>query len=51
VDSGEPHDQATYNEYLCWLHRSMRIHIKAPYTDVPLADDSDSNAEEDEYDM
>ena len=47
VDVGPPHDQHTFDEYLRWLHRSMRTHIKPPYTEEAINKDS----EEDVYDV
>ena len=47
VDVGPPHDQHTFDEYLRWLHRSMRTHIKPPYTEEVIDEDD----EEDVYDV
>ena len=47
VHAGPPHNQYTFDEYLRWLHRSMRTHIKPPYTDEAIDEDS----EEDVYDV
>lgn len=47
---GEPHDQFTFDEYLRWLHRSTRVHIKLPYTDMGIEEDSDEEVVEDYYD-
>ena len=42
-----PHDQHTFDEYLQWLHMSTRTHIKPPYTDVVIDDDSKEDVIED----
>ena len=47
VDAGPPHDQHTFDEYLRWLHRSTRTHIKPPYTEEAIDEDD----EEDVYDV
>jgi hypothetical protein len=39
VDAGPPHDQHTFDEYLMWLHRSMRTHINPPYTEDAIDED------------
>ena len=44
---GPPHDQHTFDEYLRWLHRSTRTHIKPQYTDEAIVEDD----EEDVYDV
>ena len=44
---GPPHDQRTFDEYLRWLHRSIRAHIKPPYTEEVIDEDD----EEDMYDV
>ncbi|XP_066377315.1 uncharacterized protein [Miscanthus floridulus] len=51
VHAGPPHDQHTFNEYLWWLHRSTRTHIKPPYTDVAIDEDSEKDVIEDVYDV
>jgi hypothetical protein len=30
INAGPPHDQHTFDEYLRWLHRSTRTHIRPP---------------------
>lgn len=40
-DTLDPYDQAAYDEYLRWVHRSLRIHIRPPYCDDPLDDEID----------
>ena len=51
VHAGPPHDQHTFDEYLRWLHKSTRTHIKPPYTDVAIDDDSEEDVIEDVYDV
>ena len=51
VHVGPPHDQHTFDEYLRWLHRSTRTHIKPPYTDVAIDEDSEEDVIEDVYDV
>ena len=51
VHVGPPHDQHTFDEYLRWLHRSTRTHIKPPYTDVVIDEDSEEDVIEDVYDV
>jgi hypothetical protein len=46
-----PHDQHTFDEYLRWLHRSMRTHIKPSYTEDAINDDSEEDVIEDAYDI
>ena len=48
---GPPHDQRTFDEYLRWLHRSTRTHIKPPYTDAAIDEDSEEDIIEDVYDV
>ena len=48
---GPPHDQHTFDEYLWWRHRSTRTHIKPPYTDVAIDEDSEEDVIEDVYDV
>lgn len=50
VDEGDEHVQYVFDEYLWWLHRSARTHIKAPYTNVPISDDEEEDVIEDVYD-
>jgi hypothetical protein len=50
VTAGPPHDQHTFDEYLRWLHRSTRTHIKPPYTDHAVGDDSEDGVITDVYD-
>ena len=47
VHAGPPYDQHTFDEYLRWLHRSMRTHIKPLYTEKAIDEDS----KEDVYDI
>ena len=51
VDAGPPHDQHTFNEYLRWLHRSTRTHIKPPYTEEAIDEDGEEDVIEDVYDV
>ena len=51
VHVGPPHDQHTFNEYLRWLHRSTRTHIKPPYTEEAIDEDSEEDVIEDVYDV
>ena len=51
VLAGPPHDQHTFDEYLRWLHRSTRTHVKPPYTDVVIDEDSEEDVIEDVYDV
>ena len=51
VDAGPPHDQHTFNEYLRWLHRSTRTHIKPPYTEEAIDKDSEEDVIDDVYDV
>jgi len=46
-----PHDQHTFDEYLRWLHRSTRTHIKPPYTEEAIDEDSEEDVIEDVYDI
>ena len=48
---GSPHDQHTFDEYLRWLHRSMRTHIKPPYTKEEIDEDDKEDVIEDVYDV
>lgn len=48
VDDGEPYDQGVFDQYLQWLHRSTRLHIKPPYYEATAEDESDDD--EDPYD-
>ena len=52
MDATPPHDQHQFDEYLQWLHRSSRLHLKAPYTLPFLAggSDDDDAQQEDAYD-
>jgi hypothetical protein len=50
VDHGPPHDQHVFNEYLRWLQRSSRLHIKGPYSDHGVEEGSEEDIIEDEYD-
>jgi hypothetical protein len=50
VTAGPPHDQYAFDEYLRWLHRSTRTHIKPPYTDRAVGDDSEDDVIADVYD-
>jgi len=47
---GLPHDQRNFDQYLTWLHRSTRTHIKPLYTDQAIEDESDDGAIADVYD-
>jgi hypothetical protein len=51
VTVGPPHDQHTFDEYLRWFHRSTGTHIKAPYTDRGVEEDSEEDVIEDVYDI
>ena len=51
VDAGPPHDQHTFDEYLRWLHRSTRTHIKPPYTEEMIDKDSEEDVIKDVYDV
>ena len=48
---GPPHDQYTFDEYLRWLHRSTRTHIKPSYTEEAIDEDSEEDVIEDVYDV
>jgi hypothetical protein len=50
VTAGPPHDQHAFDEYLWWLHRFTRTHIKPPYTDRAFGDDSEDDVIADVYD-
>ena len=47
VHAGPPHEQHTFDEYLRWLHRSMRTHIKPPYTEEAIDEDLEEDVIED----
>ena len=49
VDAGPPHDQHTFDEYLRWLHRSTRTHIKPPYTEEVINEDDEEDVIKDVY--
>ena len=51
VHAGPPHDQHTFDEYLRWLHRSTRTHIKPPYTEETIDEDSEEDVIEDVYNV
>ena len=51
VHAGPPHDQHTFDEYLRWLHRSTRTHIKHSYTKKAINDDDKEDVIEDMYDI
>ena len=51
IDAGPRHDQHTFDEYLRWLHRSTRTHIKPPYTEEAIDEDSEDDVIEDVYDV
>ena len=51
VHAGPPHDQHTFDEYLLWLHMSTRTHIKPPYTEETIDEDSEEDVIEDVYDV
>ena len=51
VDAGPPHNQHTFDEYLPWLHRSTRTHIKTPYTEEAIDEDDEEDVIEDVYDV
>jgi hypothetical protein len=51
VNSGPPFDQDAFNEYLRWLQRSTRLHIKGVYTDRAIKEGSEEDVVEDEYDI
>ena len=51
VLAGPPHEQHTLDEYLRWFHRSMRTHIKPPYTDVAIDENLEKDGIEDVYDV
>ena len=42
---------AHLREYLWWLHRSTRTHIKPPYTEEAIDKDSEEDVIEDVYDV
>ena len=46
--STRPH---TFDEYLRWLHRSTRTHIRPPYTEEVIDEDSEEDVIEDVYDV
>ena len=48
---GPPYDQHTFDEYLRWLHRSTRTHIKPPYTEEAIDEDSKEDMIEDVYNV
>ena len=48
-DAGPPHDQHTFDEYLWWLHRSTRTHIKPSYTEEVIDEDDEKDVIEDVY--
>ena len=48
---GPPHDQHTFDEYLRWLHRSMRTHIKPSYTEEAIDEDDEEDVIKDVYDI
>ena len=49
--AGPPHDQHTFDEYLRWLYRSTRTHIKPSYTDMAIDEDLEEDVIEDVYDI
>ena len=51
VDAGSPYDQHTFDEYLRWLHVSTRAHIKPPYTEEAIDEDSEEDVIKDVYDV
>ena len=51
VLAGHPHNQHTFDEYLRLLHRSTRTHIKPPYTEEAIDEDSEEDVIEDVYDV
>ena len=51
VDADPPHDQHTFDDYLQWLHRSTRTHIKSPYTEDAIDKDDEEDVIEDVYDI
>ena len=51
VHAGPPHDQHTFDGYLRWLHRSTWTHIKPPYTEQAIDEDSEEDVIEDVYDV
>ena len=51
VNAGPPHDQHTFDEYLRWLHKSMRTHIKPSYTEEAIDEDDEEDVIEDVYDV
>ena len=51
VHTDLPHDQHTFDDYLQWLHRSMRTHIKPPYIEDVIDDDLEEDVIEDVYDI
>ena len=47
-----PHDQHTFDEYLQWLHRSTRTHIREPFSDHAIKEDElYADDVEDAYDV
>ena len=51
VHAGPPHDQHTFDEYLRWLHRSTRTHIKPPYTEEAIDENDEEDVIKDVYDV
>lgn len=49
VSDTPPHNQAAFDEYLRWLQRSTRTHIKFPYALIE-EDSEDEEHNEDPYD-
>ena len=51
VHAGPSYDQHTFDEYLRWLHRSTRTHIKPSYTEEAIDEDNEEDVIEDVYDV
>ena len=51
VHAGPLHDQHTFDEYLWWLHRSTRTHIRPPYTEEVIDEDDEEDVIKDVYDV
>ena len=51
VHADPKHNQHTFDEYLWWLHRSTRTHIKPLYTEEAIDEDLEKDVIEDVYDI
>ena len=47
---GPPHDQATFDEYLRFLHRSTRTQLRPPYNQDRIEDEPADATYSDHYD-